>query len=290
MIRKISLWLLVGLFFACAPSEDQSSETETASDASDTSADQQNEKITEPEVTEVWEPEPEVVAPVLDQSPPSDAIVLFDGKDLSAFQQPQQKDEGTTVEAVEERVNALKADYQGEAIEWDLENGELVVNPKTGSIETRQSFGSVQLHIEWLAPVDEGKEGQGYSNSGVFLMGMYEVQILNSYENRTYSNGQAGAVYKQHIPLVNASRPPGNWQAYDIVFDAPVFAEDGSLEKPAFLTVFHNGVLIQNHVELEGPTVYIAKSRYFAHPKKLPLRLQDHGNRVRYRNIWLREL
>ena len=133
-------------------------------------------------------------------------------------------------------------------------------------------------------------EGQGRGNSGIFLMGLYELQVLDSYENETYYNGQAGSIYKQHIPLVNACRPPGTWQSYDIIFTAPVFKEDGSLESPAYITVLQNGVLIQNHVALWGPTEYIGKPEYKAHPEKLPLALQDHGNPVSYRNIWIREI
>jgi len=133
-------------------------------------------------------------------------------------------------------------------------------------------------------------DGQGRGNSGIFLMGKYELQVLDSYESETYYNGQAGSIYKQHIPLVNACRPPGTWQSYDVIFTAPGFNEDGSLESPAYFTVLHNGVLIQNHVELEGPTEYIGKAKYKEHPDKLPLSLQDHGNPVSFRNIWIREL
>ncbi|MEZ4686263.1 MAG: DUF1080 domain-containing protein [Bacteroidia bacterium] len=141
-----------------------------------------------------------------------------------------------------------------------------------------------------LSPEDPGKESQQYSNSGIFLMRMYEIQILNNYKNKTYVNGQAGSVYKQTPPLVNASRPPGEWQKYDIIFTAPRFNGDGSLKSPAYVTVIHNGVLVQNHTEIKGPTAYVGVPSYFAHPEKMPLRLQDHSNKVRYRNIWVREL
>ncbi len=187
-------------------------------------------------------------------------------------------------------IPTIKEDYSGDKAPWVIVNGELQVVPGTGDIETKRAFGSVQLHIEWMSPVDEGKTGQAYSNSGIFLMGFYEVQVLNSYDSKTYANGQAGALYKQSPPLVNASRPPGEWQSYDIIFTAPVFGSNGQIVSPARVTVLHNGVLIQNNTALSGPTVYIGSPQYMAHPSKLPLRLQDHGDKVRYRNIWVREL
>ncbi len=160
----------------------------------------------------------------------------------------------------------------------------------TGSIRTREEFGDVQLHVEWRSPATIEGDGQGRGNSGVFLQKRYEVQVLDSFENRTYANGQAASVYKQHSPLVNATRPPGEWQTYDIIFRAPRFDADGKLTHPAYLTVFHNGVLVQDHAEVEGLTVYIGAPYYDAHPPKQPLSLQDHGNPVSFRNIWLREL
>ncbi|MCB0629722.1 MAG: DUF1080 domain-containing protein [Saprospiraceae bacterium] len=248
------------------------------------------QEITDPKVTEVWEPVPAKVTPgVFPNSPPSDAIILFDGKDLSQWHKSALGYGGSMpeVKAVIEKYGTVTK-YENAG--WDVIDGAMVVKPGAGPIETKQSFGDCQLHIEWLAPVDPGKEGQGYSNSGVFLMSNYEIQVLNSYDTQTYSNGQAGAMYKQSIPLVNASRPPGEWQTYDIVFMAPRFADDGKLLKPASITAFHNGVLIQNHFELQGPCIYIGKPYYIPHPDKLPLILQDHGNRVRFRNIWIREL
>lgn len=245
---------------------------------------------TEPwKATEQWEPVPPKVTPGTYTSAPSDAIVLFDGRDLNAWHTPKY-DYGVRMDHVESIIKAKVNHPEHTPPQWTVKDGAMIVNPGTGAIETKQAFGDVQLHLEFLAPVDPGKEGQGYSNSGVFFMGLYEVQVLNSYENETYPNGQAGAVYKQHIPLVNASRPPGEWQSYDIVFNAPRFSEDGELERPAYLTVFHNGVLIQNHVELKGPAIYIGKPYYTPHPAKLPLLLQDHGNKVRFRNIWVRPL
>ena len=221
----------------------------------------------DPTLTEVWEPEPAVVSPGAGSAPPSDAVVLFDGTDLSAWQHADGRD-----------------------AEWSVAGGAMTVTPKSGDIQTRQDFGDVQLHIEWATPSVVEGEDQGRGNSGVFLQGLYEVQVLDSYNNRTYSNGQAASLYKQHIPLVNASRAPGEWQSYDIVFEAPRFSADGSVQRPAYVTVFHNGVLVQNHVELKGPTVYRGQPEYSAHPDRLPIMLQDHSNPVRYRNIWVREL
>ena len=220
-----------------------------------------------PADTEVWEPVPPVITPGQTGAPPSDAVVLFDGSDLSGWSTEDGSDAG-----------------------WHVEGGAMTVVPGSGSIRTRQGFGDVQLHIEWRTPAEVSGEGQGRGNSGVFLMERYELQVLDSYDNRTYSNGQAGAVYKQHIPQVNASRGPGEWQNYDIVFAAPRFDGDGALVSPAYMTVFHNGVLIQNHVALLGPMTYVGEPKYEAHADRVPLLLQDHGNRVSYRNIWVREI
>lgn len=220
-----------------------------------------------PEETEVWEPVPAVITPGHDGTPPSDAVVLFDGTDLSWWEAEDGSDAG-----------------------WQVDDGVMTVVPGTGSIVTRQSFGDVQLHIEWRTPAVVESEGQGRGNSGIYFMTRYELQVLDSYENLTYPNGQAGAIYKQHIPLVNASRPPGEWQTYDVVFTAPRFGTDGTVLRTASITVFHNGVLIQNHVELRGPTLYIGEPAYEPHADREPLLLQDHGNRVSYRNIWIREI
>lgn len=239
--------------------------------------------------TEQWEPVPAKVTPGTCTAAPSDAIVLFDGRNLDAWHTPKYG-YGARMDQVESIVKWKEEHPEFSEAAWLVKDGQMIVNPGTGAIETKEAFGDVQLHIEWLAPVDPGKKDQGYSNSGVFFMGLYEIQVLNSYENETYANGQAGAMYKQHIPLVNASRPPGEWQAYDIIFIAPKFKDDGSVESPAYITAFHNGVLIQNHAELKGPCVYIGQPYYFKHADKLPLLLQDHGNKVRFRNIWIREL
>jgi 3-keto-disaccharide hydrolase len=221
----------------------------------------------DPTATEVWEPEPAIVTPGDGTGAPSDAIVLFDGSDLSHWQHED-----------------------GSDAKWLVNDGAVTVVAGTGTIETRESFADVQLHIEWRTPAEVVGDGQGRGNSGVFLQKLYEVQVLDSFNNRTYSNGQAASIYKQSIPLVNASRGPGEWQTYDIVFRAPRFGSDGSLLKPACVTVLHNGVLVQDHVEIKGPTVYIGEPSYLAHPLRQPLLLQDHGNPVSFRNIWIREL
>jgi hypothetical protein len=201
-------------------------------------------------------------------NPPSDAIVLFDGKDLAAW------------ESVE----------GGGPAKWKVENGYFEVAAKTGGIRTKQGFGDCQLHVEWMSPDPPHGQDQDRGNSGVFPMEMYEIQILDSYQNQTYADGQAAAVYGQYPPLVNASRPPGQWQTYDIVFRAPRFGKDGKVLQPAYVTVLHNGVLVQDHVALTGPTTHMARPPYKAHPDRLPLMLQDHSHPVRFRNIWIRDL
>ena len=224
------------------------------------------QQLPPPEKTEVWKPVPAMVDPGHPGHPPSDAIVLFDGTDLSEWQ-----------------------GRDGEA-RWKVEDGAMTVRPGTGDLTTKRGFGDVQLHIEWRTPTEIVGESQGRGNSGVFLMGLYEVQVLDSWENASYVNGQAASIYKQHIPLVNASRAPGEWQTYDIVFNAPRFTADGAIERAATVTVLHNGVVVQNHVTLEGPTVFRGAPRYEAHADRLPIMLQDHRNDVSYRNIWVREL
>ena len=216
--------------------------------------------------TEDWSKKPATITPGKKNKPPSDAIVLFNGKDFSKW---------TSAEG---------------PVRWKKKSGAMEVVKGKGSIQTKESFRDIQLHIEWRAPKKVVGDGQGRGNSGIFLMGLYEIQVLDSYESETYYNGQAGSIYKQHIPLVNACLAPGKWQTYDILFKAPVFNQDESLKTPGFVTVIHNGVLIQNHVELKGPTRFIGIPAYKYHENKLPIMLQDHGNPVRYRNIWLREL
>jgi hypothetical protein len=209
------------------------------------------------------------VPPETPGKPPADAVVLFDGQDLSAW----------------------RAQKGGGAALWKVENGYFEVVPKTGGIETKASFGDAQLHIEWMAPEPAKGTSQDRGNSGVFFGGTrYEVQVLDSYENKTYPDGQAGALYGQFPPLVNASRKPGQWQAYDIVYEAPRFDGAGKLVKPARVTVFHNGVLVQHAMELIGLTTNKVRTPYSAHPEKLPISLQDHNHPVRFRNVWIREL
>jgi hypothetical protein len=224
-----------------------------------------------PELTEYYTPVPPVIsAPA--GGVPSDAVILFDGTSLDAWE-------------------PVRPDGQP----WKIEEGAMVVIPTPAPLtpcdqQTRRAFGDVQLHLEFRTPAKVVSKGQGRGNSGVFFMGLYELQVLDSYQNDTYVNGQAGSIYKQHPPLVNASRPPGEWQTYDVVFIAPRFAVDGTLASPARLTAFHNGVLVQHDVVLTGPTEYRGQPKYKAHAARLPLMLQDHRNPVAYRNIWIREL
>jgi hypothetical protein len=221
----------------------------------------------DPKDTEVWEPEPKVVTPGKNSSaPPADAIVLFDGKNMDQW-----------------------VGKDGKAAKWTVADGAMTVAKGTGEVKTKQAFGDIQLHIEWRTPSKVEGEGQGRGNSGIFFCEKYELQVLDSYNNRTYSNGQAGSIYKQAIPMVNASRPPGEWQSYDVVFIAPKFNGDGTLNTPGRITVFHNGVLIHHNTEIKGTTEYIGKPKIVAHGKG-SIVLQDHGNPTSFRNIWVREL
>ena len=223
----------------------------------------------DPKLTEYWDPPVRVITPGKTAADaPSDAIVLFDGKDASKW----------------------KAQQGGGPVKWKIEGNALVVAGGTGGIETKEGFGDCQLHIEWRTPAVVKGESQGRGNSGIFLMGKYELQVLDSYNNRTYSNGQAASIYKQTPPLVNASRGPGEWQTYDILFTAPTFQEDGTVRTPARITVFHNGVLVQNNTTIWGSTQYVGTPNYEKHGDKEPLVLQDHGNPTAFRNIWIRPL
>ena len=199
-------------------------------------------------------------------TPPSDAKVLFNGTDLSGWR-------------------TSKGDPAG----WKIEDGAMVVAPKAGNILTKEEFGDVQLHVEWATPSVVSGDGQDRGNSGVFLMGRYEIQVLDSYRSPTYPDGQAGAIYGQFTPLVNAARGHGQWQTYDIIFTAPRF-ENGTLTTPAFVTVLHNGVLLHNHAAIIGGTAHKVVGKYQPHPARGPIMLQDHGNPTRYRNIWIRDI
>ena len=217
-------------------------------------------------VHDMKRPQPPVVTPGTFSTqdtpgqPPSDAIVLFDGKDLSQWKNDK----------------------------WKLQDGAMIVNG--GDNETKDKFGDMQLHIEWSEPADVKGESQGRGNSGIFLMGHYELQVLDSYQQASYADGEAAAVYGQTPPQANAMRPPGQWQVYDVIWTAPRFKADKTLETPAYITVIHNGVVVQNHTTLIGATVHRQLAKYEWHEATGPLRLQDHGNAVRYRNIWVRPL
>lgn len=231
------------------------------------------------EDTEFYEPVPPVVTPgVTDSAPPSDAIVLFDGKNLDQWVLTRDKSPAR----------------------WTVANGELVVNKAqgVGNIETKRSFRNFQLHLEWKVPANITGTDQARGNSGVFLASTgagdagYELQILDSYNNKTYVNGQGGSIYKQSVPLVNANRKPGEWQSYEVIWTAPIFGTDGSVKAPAYATVLFNGVLVQNHFELKGETVYVGQPAYKKYDRA-PIKLQSHGDRsepISFRNIWVREL
>jgi hypothetical protein len=230
-----------------------------------------------PEETEVWKPEPKVVTPAAEcNAPPSDAIVLFDGKNIDQWVDVKDHQPAT----------------------WDVHDGVMTVNKKGGNIETKRSFKDYQLHVEYKIPASITGSGQGRGNSGVFLASTgpgddgYELQVLDGYNNSTYVNGMVGSIYKQSIPLANASRKPGEWQSYDVVWTAPTFNDDGSVKTPAYVTVFLNGVLVQNHFELKGQTLYIGNPFYKKYDAA-PIKLQAHGDKsepMSFRNIWVREL
>ena len=223
-----------------------------------------------PEMTEIWEPQVEVINP--GEKPgdaPSDAIVLFNGENLNQW---------------------VSQNDTTQAAPWAIKNGYFEVVPGTGGIQTKMKFGDMQLHIEWSAPDEVQFSGQGRGNSGLFLQNRYEIQILDSYENRTYSNGQAGSVYKDAPPLVNAMRSPEKWNTYDVIYTAPRFGDDGKLDSPAKVTVLHNGVVIQHNTTIQGLTLYTGLHDYpEAHGPDV-ISLQDHGTNVQFRNIWVRKL
>lgn len=232
-------------------------------------------KPMKPQDTEVWTPVPAVVTPGrTDDAPPSDAVVLFDGRSLDAW----------------------VSSKDGSPAKWTVSDGLMTVVKSTGDIRTKQSFSNYQLHLEWRVPANVTGEGQKRGNSGVYLAitpaGGYELQIVDSFENPTYVNGMAGAVYKQYAPLVNAMRKPGEWQVYEVIWTAPTFNQDGSLASPAYVTAFQNGILVQNHVALKGVTKDVGLPEYHAHGAA-PILLQAHGDPsppISFRNIWLRQL
>lgn len=230
----------------------------------------QQEKM-KPGMSEYWTPQPKIVTPgdITTNSAPSDAIILFDGKNLDAWESTR-----------------------GGAAQWIVENGVFTVNKKSGDIQTKQKFNSYQLHIEWRIPENITGESQGRGNSGVFMQGMYEVQVLDNYNNETYVNGQAGSIYKQTPPLANAMRKPGEWNVYDIIYNAPVFKEDGTYRVPPTITVIQNGIVLQNNTTILGTTEYIGFPQIKPHGAG-PIILQSHGDPsepISFRNIWLREM
>jgi hypothetical protein len=239
----------------------------------------QDQQQMKPEETEIWEPVPKMVTPGKNYGdPPSDAIVLFDGKNLNEW---------------------VTNDDSTKPAEWTVGDGVFTVNKSKGNIRTKRSFLDYQLHIEWKEPQVLSGKGQGRGNSGLFLASLgkgdagYELQILDSYNNPTYVNGQAGSIYKQTAPLVNAMLPNGEWQTYDVIWTAPRFNDDGTVKTPAYLTLIHNGVVIQSHTELKGPTQYIGHAAYRQAHGAAPIKLQSHGDPsepISFKNIWIREI
>ncbi len=223
-------------------------------------------KHMQPRHTEFWQPQPAVVTPGDGHSAPSDAIVLFDGSGLDEWLGPK-----------------------GAAPGWKVEDGVVTIVPGTGEIVTKRVFHDFQLHIEWREPLGLEGESQDRGNSGVYLQGLYEIQVLDSYDNPTYVSGGAGSIYKQHAPLVNAMRPQGEWNVYDIIYEAPTFKKDGTFRTYPHVTVLHNGIVVQNHTEILGTTEYVGFPKQKEHGDG-PIMLQDHGNPVSFRNIWIREL
>lgn len=260
------LTIIGSLLLSCAFANAQTQQTvKTGS-----SLNSEPEKMT-PGMTEIWEPEVRIIQPgATNFDPPSDAIVLFNGAD----------------------INTEWSDVQGNPTKWIVKDGSLVSVRGAGYVKSKRKFGNFQLHIEWKTPSEVTGESQGRGNSGVFLQELYEVQVLDSYNNRTYRNGQAGSMYKQYAPLVNVCKKPGEWQTYDIIYTAPTFDNDSTrFVTPPRVTVLQNGVLVLNNVSLRGPTEYIGIPEYFITKHgKGSIALQDHGNPVAYRNIWIREL
>ncbi len=262
MLKKITFSLLLILIIGCV----KTSKVEVKVNAEKAI----EKEPAKPEETEIWEPRVPVVTPAKNNAAPSDAIILFDGINMD---------------------NWITA-KDSTAAKWTLNaDGSMTVKDKSGDIQTKQNFGSVQLHIEWMSPAEIQGENQSRGNSGVFLQGIYEVQVLDNNDNPTYVNGQVASIYKQAIPLVKASAPTGEWNLYDIIYHAPAFDIEGNKTKLGTVTVLHNGILVQDHYEIIGTTEYIGWPKNPVHGKA-PLVLQDHGDnsRVSFRNIWVREL
>ena len=268
-MKYLAIILGICLLSACQPKEKEKEE-EVLPDNVIVHEEYLGESPTVPEATEFYEPVPPKVDPFGSDGIPSDAIVLFDGTHLDNWM----------------------SSADSTAADWHLnKNGTMTVKDQAGDIETKQHFGSIQLHIEWKSPEEIRREGQNRANSGIFLSGLYEVQVLDNNNNDTYVNGQVGSIYKQHTPLAMASVPSGEWNTYDIIFHMPEFDDQGQKIKSGTITVIHNGVLVQDHVEIKGTTEYIGWPQNPAHGRG-PLKLQDHrdDSRVSYRNIWVREL
>ncbi len=282
-MKKTAIYLLGASLFSLAACQSQpqnnhkTAETSASTPVTDTfqmGAPPENDTMTH-EQTEFYKPVPPVVTPgKVNSAAPSDAVVLFDGKDLDGW---------------------VETNDTSKAAAWTVHDGVFTVKPGAGNIQTRQKFQDYQLHLEFREPVEPDKKGQDHGNSGLFLASLgkgddgYELQILNSYESETYTNGQAGSIYKQYPPLVNACKPAGEWQTYDVVWMAPRFNADSTLKRPATLTAFQNGVLIQNHSVLKGVTLYVGHPYYYVHGPA-PIKLQDHHHKVSFRNIWIRPL
>ena len=266
MKNIILLMAFAIIFTSCAQSRKDGTKEKTLEKKTVETA----KEPTKPKETEIWEPKPKVVTPGKHNAAPSDAIVLFDGSNFDAWVSSTDNPE----------------------VKWILDgDGSMTVKDKTGDIQTKQDFGSIQLHIEWRSPAEPRANDQNRGNSGVFLQSRYEVQVLDNNDNDTYVNGQVGSIYKQSIPLAMASSPSGQWNVYDIIYHAPEFDAAGSKTKSATITVLHNGVLIQDHFIIEGTTEWIGWPKNLAHGKA-PIKLQNHGDNsgVSYRNIWVREL
>ncbi len=272
MIKKTLILFSVLLIFSCNFLEDKSEKMAKEKAIERIEREKVTEKLnepTKPEETEFYEPVPPIVNPTGQNGVPSDAIVLFDGANFDSWEHSK----------------------DGRSVEWFLGDEAMTVKDKSGDIQTKQKFGSVQLHIEWRSPKEVQRKGQNRGNSGVFLQGRYEVQVLDNNENDTYVNGQVGSIYKQSVPLAKASVPSGEWNSYDIIYHAPEFNDKDEKIKSGTITVLHNNVLIQDHFEIKGTTEYKGWPKNKPHGKA-PIRLQDHGDnsRVSYRNIWVREL